>query len=154
MSKELAEKVSRLRNTYHYTIESDQGSPDDEIGDFEILIPPFPYPEHQGSQLAIFTLESFHITGQNATQRVPAVGYDTSGFYVILGGLGLRGQSFLNTKAKTLKPQRAFFVPNTYGDGAIATSNIYNRLSVERDLNKYVAKIDREQQKFWKSKSK
>tara|TARA_R110000737_G_scaffold129543_2_gene161806 strand:- start:294 stop:863 length:570 start_codon:yes stop_codon:yes gene_type:complete len=135
---EIRTYAERIRNTYYYTIESDQGDPADDLGDFQIIIPPFPYPEHQGSQMGILKITGFHITGQTDAQRVPAVGYDTSGFYVIMSGIGLRGQTFLNTKSSSLRAQRTFFVPNTYGTGSTSKSTTYNRLSGSSDLSQVV----------------
>lgn len=135
---EIRTYAERVRNTYYYTIESDQGNPEDDLGDFEITIPPFPYPEHQGSQLGILKITGFHILGQTDTQRIPASGYDTSGFYVIISGVGLRGQSFMNTKSASLRQQRAFFVPNLYGTGSTSKATTYNRISGSNELNQVV----------------
>ena len=100
MSKETAEYVNRVRNTYHYTINSENCSADrDEAGNFEFVIPPFPYPEHQGSQLGIFKLKEMWIGRQTTTntQRVSqSNNVDLSGFVVQINGIGIRPQCYSN----------------------------------------------------------
>tara|TARA_R100001132_G_C3268889_1_gene91206 strand:- start:1269 stop:1862 length:594 start_codon:yes stop_codon:yes gene_type:complete len=138
MSKELAEKVNRIRNTYHYQIDSGDGlNGRAEIGNFDFIIPPFPFPEHNNSQLAIFTFHSFYVCEQSNTQRVDGQNpnQDVSGFYVMLSGLAVRNR-FVSTDndvpaqaGNGMINQNEFLVLNKYGDGATTTSNIYNVLS-------------------------
>jgi len=130
MSESLKEEVRRLQNTFHYTLEANQGVQDqDALGLFTFYMPNMPFCSNQGSQLGIFTFRGFHITGQGAVNRIPNATYDSSGFYVIVEGLGIRGCNLSGAKSQSLRRTNAFFVPNVYGDGNIATSNIYNRLS-------------------------
>ena len=97
-----SKEYDRLRNTYFYTIESAEGlEDDDEISRFSVNIPPFPYPEHQGSQRCIFTLHDFYVIGQDDGERLtqtgePSVagGEDISGFHLRVMGIGLRNQDF------------------------------------------------------------
>ena len=111
-------------------MEANQGvQGEDKLGRFSFYIPNSPFCQNQGSQLAIFAFRGFHITGQNGTTRFPAAGNDTSGFYVIIEGLGIRQCNLSSAKPNSGLRTNAFFVPNTYGDGNINTSNIYNRLS-------------------------
>ena len=136
MSESLKEKVNRVRNTYYYTIDSSDGTAiRDQLGLVQMTLPPTPFATNQPSQLGVLTFTGFHICGQTDAQRVPAVGYDTSGFFVILNGLGVRGQALANTKSEGLRRQNAFFVPNTYGLSDIAIAGPYNRLSGSGGLN-------------------
>ena len=136
MSESLKEKINRVRNTFYYTIDSSDGiGSRDELGLIAMVLPPTPFPTNQGSQLGVLTFTGFHICAQTDAHRVPSVGYDTSGFFVILNGLGARGQALANTKSDSLKRQNAFFVPNTYGLSDIGVSGPYNRLSGSDSLN-------------------
>ena len=124
----LLEKYQRINNTYSYSIQSSQGierddATGDEIGSFQIQIPPFPFPENQQSKLGIFTLESFYFTSQTDTIYVsggddglPANSdFAISGFYVEINGLGLRPQLYTTAKASTLRGNKIFPVINQYG---------------------------------------
>lgn len=120
----LEEKYSRISNTYTYSIQSSQGDDDfDSIGSFRINIPPFPYRENQGSQLGIFTLESFFITGLDENDYVGAItggapadsNFDVSGFYVEINGLGLRPQMLTTNLNTRLRSNKMFPVINEYG---------------------------------------
>ena len=124
----LLDKYQRVLNTYEYSIQSSQGIDRDDgsgdgIGDFQILIPPFPYPTHQQSKVAIFTLQSFHFISQSATQYVsgganglPASSdYDISSFYVEVNGIGIRPQNYTSGKSLSLRGCKNFLVVNTIG---------------------------------------
>ena len=120
----LEEKYSRISNTYTYSIQSSQGDDDfDSIGSFRIQIPPFPFRENQGSQLGIFTLESFFITGMTENDYVGAVtggdasdsNFDVSGFYVEINGLGLRPQLLTTNVNARLRSNKMFPIINEYG---------------------------------------
>ena len=118
------QEYDRLRNTYYYSVESAEGQGDeDEIGRFTFIIPPFPYPEHQGSQRCIFTLTDFYIIGQTDEQRktqtgepTVAGGEDISGFYLKIQGIGLRNQDFSTALAggPQLVGTNIFTIPNTF----------------------------------------
>lgn len=129
MSEALKEEVRRLQNTFHYTLEANQGVLEDELGIFNFYIPNGPFTTNQGSQLAIFTFRGFHITGQTDTTRLPATTGDTSGFYVIIEGMGIRGCNLSGARSQSLRRTNAFLVLNTYGDGGIAKSLTYNKNS-------------------------
>tara|TARA_R100000231_G_C5310027_1_gene160127 strand:+ start:464 stop:1045 length:582 start_codon:yes stop_codon:yes gene_type:complete len=84
----------RKKNTLNFSFNSGGGEPKNEIGNFEFLIPPASYPEHQKSQYGLFTLRSFYIINQTDTERVEytdANGQkcDISGFYIQINGLGI-----------------------------------------------------------------
>lgn len=121
----LEEKYSRVANTYSYSIQANQSDDNyDDIGSFRITIPPFPFKENQASQVGIFTLESFYITGQteadyvsNGAGGLPANGdYDVSGFYVEINGLGLRPQTLTSfTGDAGVRSTKMFPVINEYG---------------------------------------
>ena len=150
--KETQTYYDRVRNTYHYVINSRKGDAgQNHLDTFEMEIPPFPFPEHQGSQIGILKVNSFHICNNDKTDRLPEpqgggaekVG-DVSGFYVILSGIGLRGQMFSNAKSNpvhgggvgnagvpsNLFQMNSFWIPNTYGKRNIEeTSGQFNVLS-------------------------
>ena len=124
----LLDKYQRVLNTYEYSIQSSQGIDRDDgsgdgIGDFQILLPPFPFPTHQQSKLAIFTLQSFHFITQTGTQYVSAGAnglpassdYDISSFYVEVNGIGLRPQNYTSGKSQSLRGCKNFLVVNKYG---------------------------------------
>ena len=102
--KESRAFASRLRNTYHYSIQSTAISDTGIVntpGLFSFTIPPYPYPEHQGSQEGIFKMKSFWILSQGGgadNQRVSGdLEYDVSGFKLKIGGIGLRNNMFSST---------------------------------------------------------
>ena len=123
MSKEVSQQVLdyyRLRNTYSFSVESTCGDLgngiNDDPGNFDVLIPPFPFPDHNRSQRAIFTLKEFWVINQGNldAERVSADGdFDPSGFVVQVNGLGMNngyGQS-INCK---LRSAPVFTVINKY----------------------------------------
>mgnify|MGYP003144503583 CR=1 FL=1 len=124
----LLEKYQRIRNTFSYSIQSSQATAledasGDDIGSFQILIPPFPFPENQQSKLGIFTLESFFFTGQgediyvsSGASGLPAnSNQDCSGLYVEVNGLGLRPQILTTNLNANLRSNKMFPVVNEYG---------------------------------------
>ena len=142
--KEQDSYYERIRNTYHYVVNSRKGRiGENNIYNFEMDLPPFPYPEHQGSQLGIFKLNSFHICNQDEIDRIPMpqgdspMYGDSSGFYVIINGIGLRGQIFSNAKSNpvhaggagvgpvpsALFQMNSFWIPNTFGKRHIVTAD-------------------------------
>ena len=122
--------ASRLRNTYHYSIQSKsvantgiRATP----GRFSFVIPPYPYPEHQGSQEGIFKLKGFWILNQGGStdaQRVSGdLAYDVSAFKIRIQGLGLRSNMFNSTEStiagvttKRLENSKEFIVINRYAN--------------------------------------
>lgn len=134
--KETQTYYDRIRNTYHYTICSRNCPEKNDLGQFNFTIPPFPYPEHQGSQIGIFCLKEAYVCGQGntagtrATQDADA---DVSGFYVSFMGVGFRPQNFTNfgDVGTTGQPtSRQFFtVINEYGGANNSKSLIYERVS-------------------------
>ena len=150
--KETQTYYDRVRNTYHYVINSRKGDVGaNTLANFEMDIPAFPFPEHQGSQVGILKVNSFHICNNTKDDRIPEpqgggaekVG-DSSGFYVILSGIGLRGQMFSNAKSNPvhgggvgnaavqspLFQMNSFWIPNTQGKRNIEeTSGMFNVLS-------------------------
>ena len=121
--KEADNYYRRKLNTYQYTINSNKASgPNNNPGQFEFDIPPFPFPTHQQSKLAIFRLTGFQVINQGNVdaQRVSqTIDNDLSGFYVRLSGLGTRGQLLNNQETNTpakLLPKPEFFVLNKYAD--------------------------------------
>jgi len=83
----------RKKNTLSFSVNSGDGTPKNEIGNFEFLIPPASYPEHQKSQYGLFKLKSYYIINQTKTDRVKytanGIDNDISGFYVQISGMGI-----------------------------------------------------------------
>ena len=126
----LLEKYQRVRNTFTYSIQASPGvdrndDTGDNIGSFQIDIPPFPFPENQASRLGIFTLESVFFTSQTDTvfisggkNGLPANSdFDISGFYVEVNGIGLRPQLLTTNLASNLRSNKMFPIINRYGLG-------------------------------------
>jgi hypothetical protein len=124
----LLEKYQRIKNTFSYSIQSSSGidrndATGDDIGKFQLDIPPFPFPENQQSRIGIFTLESFYFTAQTDAYYVsggedglPANSdYDISGFFVEVNGLGLRPQLYTTALNNALRSNKIFPVINEYG---------------------------------------
>ena len=91
----------RKKNTYHYSVHNIDGIEGKvQTGDFNIRIPPMPFPEHQSSQYCLFKLDSMYVINQtrgagqeDMTQQrrlSRSVEHDLSGFYVEINGLGIR----------------------------------------------------------------
>ncbi len=145
----LEEKYARVSNTYTYSIQSSQADDDfDDVGSFRITIPPFPFRENQSSQLGIFTLESFFITGQTENDYVGSIdggapadsNFDVSGFYVELNGLGLRPQLYTTGLSRNLRSNKLFPIINEYGQHrkSGADPHISGRVSAGGFVNKEV----------------
>jgi hypothetical protein len=124
----LLEKYQRIKNTFSYSIQSSSGidrndATGDDIGKFQLDIPPFPFPENQQSRIGIFTLESFYFTAQTDAYYIsggedglPANSdYDISGFFVEVNGLGLRPQLYTTALNNALRSNKIFPVINEYG---------------------------------------
>ena len=132
----LLEKYQRVNNTFSYSIESSNGvetsgedgagnpqQTGDEIGDFQMYIPPFPFPQNQQSKLAIFTLESFYVINQTETAYVSSgstglpsqTDYDIGGFFVEINGLGVKPHRFTTGKSANLRGNKIFTIINEYG---------------------------------------
>jgi hypothetical protein len=134
--KETKNYYDRVRNTYHYTICSRNCPIKNDVGDFSFTIPPFPYPDHQGSQIGVFSLKEAYVCNQGTDAGDRASGdvdKDVSGLYVSFAGLGFRPQNYTNFGAggTTGEPSsRQFFtVINEDGGSDNSTSNIYQRVS-------------------------
>ena len=94
LKKDLRQMYLRKRNTFNFSVDNLVGvEGKDEVGNFNIRLPPFTFPEHQSSQYALFKLDSVYITRQGKTQATRVsqnVDTDISGFYVEINGLGIR----------------------------------------------------------------
>jgi len=143
----LITKYESLRNTYYYAVESDQGIGDnDELGQFELLIPPFPFPEHQRGQSAIFTLTDFFITGMTATARVSsgaaggatATKQDISGFFVEINGLSLRPQNHNTFLSTNIRATKSFMVLNRYAKNNDGINGGQSCLAGQEDIEESV----------------
>lgn len=124
----LLEKYQRVKNTFSYSIQSSQGiersdNTGDDIGKFQLDIPPYPFPENQQSKLGIFTLESFYFTSQTdaiyvsgGDDGLPANSrYDISGLYIEINGLGIRPQLYTTAINGALRSNKIFPIINEYG---------------------------------------
>jgi hypothetical protein len=145
MSKELAEKVNRLRNTYNYSVESSCGDDlgtigpiSDSPGRFNFRISNFPFPQHNNSQLAVFNLKSFYILNQGSSdvQRATnTLDADASGFNVFINGLGMMRQFNQSKRCKLESTSNAFTIINKYALNTATTGTPadvhtqYNRVS-------------------------
>ena len=97
--KETQTYYDRILNTYHYSIQSDRCDIEAETQRFSFTIPPFPFPQHQGSQVGILRIKSFHICNEGplSADRISRdVAFDIPSFYLRLKGFGLRPQLFAN----------------------------------------------------------
>lgn len=117
--KEANAYYRRKLNTYQYSVLSKNCAPQDKVHTFSIDIPPFPYPTKQQSCLAIFRLKKYFVLGQGFTDASRVSGdtdADLSGFVISVGGLGLRGSQFTNSKQSKLTPNNEIIVINKYGE--------------------------------------
>ena len=123
MSGEL--EYERIRNTYHYQVTSDDGEAGmDETENFGFTIPPFPYPEHNDSQRAIFTLKGFVVGDQAVGTQIGATSY------LSLEILGLLRPNSYNTTMPDfdvtgMRNTTTYLIPNVYEvfDTTTATTN-------------------------------
>mgnify|MGYP003142845452 CR=1 FL=1 len=138
MSKEqLKQEFLRKKNTYHYSVCSADGITSRDVNNFDFIIPPFSYPEHQRSQYALFKLESFYMITQGVSSPiVPAerasnsADFDLSGFYVRIDGLGIQpslGSTIQNSAIRY--GTNTFFVPNMGALSDLTQSFQYQRIS-------------------------
>tara|TARA_R110002110_G_scaffold3937_2_gene20467 strand:+ start:1710 stop:2288 length:579 start_codon:yes stop_codon:yes gene_type:complete len=138
MSKEqLRQDFLRKKNTFHYSVCSADGINNNDPNNFDFVIPPIGYTEHQGSQYALFKLHSFYIISQNVTnpinlgERVSAsADFDLSCFYVRVDGLGIQpslGSTIQNSAIRY--GTNTFFVPNQNAGADLKQSFEYQRMS-------------------------
>tara|TARA_R110002020_G_scaffold107363_5_gene249413 strand:+ start:2246 stop:2845 length:600 start_codon:yes stop_codon:yes gene_type:complete len=139
----LAQEVNRIQSTYYYSFDSTCGNESGngihaQPGKFSMTIQPFPFPEHNSSQRAIFKLLSVYVVGQDAndgeeiaaTDRVSnSLDKDTSGFYVVCNGLGFSKNQYVSSKACSKESGLGFFISNVDGGSANASTSIYQNVS-------------------------
>ena len=113
----------RKKNTYHYSVHNIDGIEGKvQTGDFNIRIPPMPFPEHQSSQYCLFKLDSMYVINQtrgagqeDMTQQrrlSRSVEHDLSGFYVEINGLGIQ-PVIATIPGTTARPSgNSFFILN------------------------------------------
>lgn len=144
MKCELKE-YNEMRSTYHYTFQSDCGESGiknkADIGEFDINIPPFPYPEHNSAQRAVFQLHSFNICGQTeairARKRANIGGTalesdpnkDYSQFFVRVNGLGLSNNAMVTARACGVQAQGGFLIVNQDAGVDNDNSKVYQGVS-------------------------
>lgn len=126
------EYADRLRNTRTYTFTnncgSDNGGINEEIGNFDCVIPPNPFPQDVISSRAIFKLKSFYITEQTDTQRASGSNdLDDSGYFIEVSGAGFN--QGLKSQAKDCDLSNSFVIYNKDAGANNTESLIYQRIS-------------------------
>lgn len=136
-------EMDRIKNTYYYTITSDDGEGRDDIGDFDIQIPPFPQQEHNSATKCIFTLQGLAIGDQVLGQNIGATAY----LSVEINGLGLQANNYNSTNGVVagglpeLRQTNRFLIPNIYEEfdsvstapaGAPNVGEIFNNVPTQR----------------------
>jgi hypothetical protein len=126
------EYAKRLRNTRTYTFSSACGGSNggnfEELGNFDCVIPPNPFPQDVIASRAIFKLKSFFITQQSSSSRASAdSNEDDSGYFIEISGAGFN--QGLKSQAKNCELSNSFVIYNKYGGALNATSSIYQRIS-------------------------
>tara|TARA_R110002126_G_scaffold87473_2_gene210500 strand:- start:454 stop:1032 length:579 start_codon:yes stop_codon:yes gene_type:complete len=142
MSKEdLKQLWLRKKNTFHYSISSLDGELNAEAGKFDFMIPPSPYPEHQGSQYALFKLNSMYVINQNSrltTDRVSgSLDQDLSCFYVSVNGLGIQPSMGSTIQNVRIRGTNTFFIPNENALDNLTNNNQYPRISGGKTSTEY-----------------
>lgn len=142
----LAQEVNRIQSTYYYSFDSVCGSENGNgthalPGKFSQTIQPFPFPEHNSSQRAIFKLLSVYVIGQDAEDgsslavedRVSgSLAKDTSGFYVVVNGLGFSKNQYVSSKSCGKEGGLGFYIANEDGGCNNQDSKIYQQVSGEK----------------------
>lgn len=126
------EYAQRLRNTRTFTFVNacgdEEGGNNNLLGNFDCVIPPYPYPQDVIASRAIFKLKSFFIIGQTNTERASGdTDEDDSGYFIEVNGIGFN-QGLL-TNSKGCKLSNAFTIHNKDAGALNSTSNIYQRIS-------------------------
>ena len=130
MDTELRNFYDRTCSTYYYSFDSqcgDQGNGiNAQTGNFDILIQPFPFPKHNSSQRAVFTLHSFYVSNQDGTERASGdADKDISAFYVEVNGLGFSKNQYVSNKTCGKHKGLGFFILNDDAGADNSNSNIY-----------------------------
>jgi hypothetical protein len=125
-------EMDRIRNTYYYSITSDDGEQNDDIGNFDIQIPPFPQQEHNSASRCIFTLQGLAVGDQVLGQQVGAVPF----LSLEVNGLGLNANNYNSTNAidvgglPQLRQTNRFLIPNVYEEFESIGTNTANAVVV------------------------
>jgi hypothetical protein len=127
------EYAQRLRNTRTFTFSSACGGENGgnlaDTGNFNIAIPPHPFPQDVIASRAIFKLKSFYVINQDDIHRASDdVNEDNSGFFIEINGLGLN-QGVVSQAKNCQFFTQAFPIYNKDGGALNATSSIYQRIS-------------------------
>lgn len=130
----IQEYAERLRNTRTFTFcnvcGDDNGGNNSDIGNFDVVFPPSPFPQDVIASRAIFKLKSFYITEQTDTNRANnnSLDLDNSGFFIQLNGIGLN--QGIQSQAKNCSSfTQAFPIYNKDGGSNNSESLIYQRIS-------------------------
>ena len=117
-------EMDMIRNTYYYSLSSDDGENYDEIGHFDFQIPPFPQQEHNSASRCILTLQGLAVGDQVAGQAVGATAF----LSVEINGLGLSANNYNSTNAIIggnirLTQSNRYLIPNVYEEFDSTTTN-------------------------------
>ena len=118
----------RKRNTISFSVNNTDGTVRDDLGDFEIQIPPSSYPEHQKSQYGLFKLRSMYILDNDTNNYVANTGNanaPTSGFIVEISGLGIASSLMTTGTNLSLRGTNQFPILNKVGTDLDANANGY-----------------------------
>ena len=103
-----------------------------EIGNFDCVIPPSPFPQDVKSSRAIFKLKSFFVINQGSVVGTRVSGdanEDVCGFYVEINGAGLNQGIQSQVRPTCNLNTQAFPIYNKDAGALNATSNIFQRNS-------------------------
>ena len=130
----------RRLNTYQYSVISKNcnANQDNDVFRFTTDIPPFPFPTHQASSLAIFRLKEFFIMNQGTANNQRASGDNTtdlSGFSVSVIGAGMRGSQYTNSNQTKLTTNNIINVSNKYAMVETGTHDQIQVLSGSNEMS-------------------
>ena len=127
------EYAERLRNTRTFTFSSEcgnvNGGNNNATGNFDVVIPPSPFPQDVIASRAIFKLKSFYVINQSATERASGSDvFDDNGYFIEINGIGLNQGVVSQAKDCDFFTQ-AFPIYNKDGASDNTKSLIYQRIS-------------------------
>lgn len=130
----------RRLNTYQYSVISKNcnANQDNDVFRFTTDIPPFPFPTHQASSLAIFRLKEFFIMNQGTANNQRASGdtrKDLSGFAINIIGAGMRGSQYTNSNQTKLTTNNIINVSNKYAMVETGTHDQIQVLSGSNEMS-------------------
>ena len=132
--EDLKREWLRKRNTQHFSVSSVDGEINRNVGNFDFLIPPFPYPELQRSQYGLFKLKSAYIIGQTKTadgntRASNDNDEDIGAFYVEISGVGIQSSMGSTITNSRIRGTNQFFIPNKDALCDLGRSGIFQAVS-------------------------